>query len=244
MVRRFRPQVMVTIFSGTPRDGHGQHQAAGWVAQEAFRVAGDSGRFRELFREEGLVPWSPFKLYRSTRFDSAATTLVLNGGVLDQAVGKSFHQIAMAGRSLHRSQDMGQLQRIGPSLVRLALIEDRTAGGAGLFEGIDTTLAAMPLGERRGHGAAALVHAESPSRRSTGMSRGSIQSSPPRETLLAGALCWLARPPIWRRPWPSLRGPLRGSEPCITPGESNWRTSWAISIWRPGIWDEWYSTPL
>jgi LmbE family N-acetylglucosaminyl deacetylase len=162
MVRRFRPQVLVTIFSGTPRDGHGQHQAAGWVAQEAFRIAGDSSRFRELFREEGLVPWSPFKLYRSTRFDSAATTLVLNGGVLDPAVGKSFHQIAMAGRSLHRSQDMGQLQRIGPSLVRLALIEDRTAGGAGLFEGIDTTLAAMPLGERRGHGAAALVYGGEP----------------------------------------------------------------------------------
>ena len=113
MVRRFRPQIIVTIFSGTPRDGHGQHQAAGWTAQEAFRIAGDSTRFRELFREEGLVAWAPLKLYRSTRFDSAATTLTLNGGVLDPAVGKSYHQIAMAGRSLHRSQDMGQLQQIG-----------------------------------------------------------------------------------------------------------------------------------
>jgi LmbE family N-acetylglucosaminyl deacetylase len=162
MVRRFRPQIIVTIFSGTPRDGHGQHQAAGWAAQEAFRVAADSSRFRELFREEGLVPWRPLKLYRSARFDSASTTLTLNGGVLDPAVGKSFHQIAMAGRSLHRSQDMGQLQRIGPSLVRLALVEDRTAGGSGLFGGIDTTLAAMPLGERRGPGRAALVYGAEP----------------------------------------------------------------------------------
>ena len=162
MVRRFRPQIIVTIFSGTPRDGHGQHQAAGWAAQEAFKVAGDSSRFRELFREEGLVPWRPLKLYRSARFDSAATTLTLNGGVLDPAVGKSFHQIAMAGRSLHRSQDMGQLQRIGPSLVRLALVEDRTPGGAGLFGGVDTTLAAMPLGERRAPGRAALVYGGEP----------------------------------------------------------------------------------
>jgi LmbE family N-acetylglucosaminyl deacetylase len=150
IVRRFRPQVIVSIFSGTPRDGHGQHQAAGWSAQEAFRVAGDSSQFRELLSEEALVPWSPLKLYRSTRFDSAATTLTLNGGVLDPAVGKSFHQIAMAGRSLHRSQDMGQLQRTGPSKVRLALVEDRTsARSAGLFAGIDTTMAGMPLGERR-----------------------------------------------------------------------------------------------
>ncbi|MEO8090932.1 MAG: PIG-L family deacetylase [Gemmatimonadales bacterium] len=158
MVRRFRPQIIVSIFSGTPRDGHGQHQAAGWAAQEAFRIAGDSTRFRELFREEGLVAWSPLKLYRSARFDSTATTLTLNGGVLDPAVGKSYHQIAMAGRSLHRSQDMGQLQRIGPSLVRLAMVEDRTTGGAGLFDAIDTTLTAMPLGERRGPGMATLVY--------------------------------------------------------------------------------------
>src|SRR5439155_1015132 len=29
VVRRFRPQIIVSVFSGTPRDGHGQHQVAG-----------------------------------------------------------------------------------------------------------------------------------------------------------------------------------------------------------------------
>ncbi|MFL5472131.1 MAG: PIG-L family deacetylase [Gemmatimonadales bacterium] len=158
IVRRFRPQIIVSIFSGTPRDGHGQHQAAGWSAQEAFRIAGDSSRFPELFAEEGLLPWTVLKLYRSARFDTTATTLTLNGGTLDPAVGKSYHQIAMAGRSLHRSQDMGQLQRMGPSTVRLALVEDRTgSGGVALFGGIDTTLSAMPLGERRRASSADLV---------------------------------------------------------------------------------------
>ena len=33
IVRRFRPQVLVSIFRGNPRDGHGQHQAAGWVSR-------------------------------------------------------------------------------------------------------------------------------------------------------------------------------------------------------------------
>jgi LmbE family N-acetylglucosaminyl deacetylase len=159
IVRRFRPQIIVSVFSGTPRDGHGQHQAAGWSALEAFRISADSTRFPELFREEGLLPWTPLKLYRSARFDTAASTLALNGGILDPAVGKSFHQIAMAGRSLHRSQDMGQLQGIGPSQVRLALIEDRTRGGPGLFGGIDTTVGVMPLGERRSAEAAGLVRA-------------------------------------------------------------------------------------
>jgi LmbE family N-acetylglucosaminyl deacetylase len=145
IVRRFRPQIIVSVFSGTPRDGHGQHQAAGWAAQEAFRVAGDSTRFPELEREEHLAPWRPLKLYRSTRFDTSATTTTIDGGVLDPLIGKSFHQIAMAGRSLHRSQDMGQLQTIGPSRVRLALLQDRTGSALNtLFGGLDTTLAAMP----------------------------------------------------------------------------------------------------
>jgi LmbE family N-acetylglucosaminyl deacetylase len=158
IVRRFRPQIIVSIFSGTPKDGHGQHQAAGWSAHEAFRVAGDPSRFPELLADEGLVDWTPLKLYRSARFDSSATTLTLSGGVLDPVVGKSYHQIAMAGRSLHRSQDMGRLQEIGPSKVRLSLVEDRTGvGGQSLFAGIDTTLGAMPLGERRGAGSAELI---------------------------------------------------------------------------------------
>jgi len=140
IVRRFRPQIIVSVFSGTPKDGHGQHQAAGWAAREAFRAAGDSTRFPELAREEGLAPWSAAKLYRSTRFDSAATTLVLEGGRVDRAVGLSYHQIAMAGRSLHRSQDMGRLQGLGPSRVPLALLQDRTGAGQELFAGIDTTL--------------------------------------------------------------------------------------------------------
>ncbi len=143
IIRRFRPQIIVSVFSGAPRDGHGQHQAAGWASLEAFRIAGDSTAFPELEREEHLAPWTPIKLYRSTRFDSMATTLTIQGGVLDLAVGKSFHQIAMAGRSLHRSQDMGRLQEVGPSPVRLALLQDRSGrGGNGFWDGIDTTLAA------------------------------------------------------------------------------------------------------
>ncbi len=145
IVRRFRPQIIVTVFTGLPRDGHGQHQAAGWVAKEAFAAAGDSTRYPELAREEGIRPWAPLKLYRTTQYDTTATTLVLDGGVIDPAVGKSYHQIAMAGRSLHRSQDMGRLQQVGPSPVRLALLEDRTGEGAnGFFDGIDTSLPAMP----------------------------------------------------------------------------------------------------
>ena len=132
VIRRFRPQVLVSIFSGTPRDGHGQHQVAGALARQAFEILKDSS-------------WGPVKLYRSARFDSAGTTLTLQGGRLEPATGQSFHQLAMAGRSRHRSQDMGQLQQPGPSVVRLALWEERDGGrgtrdGNDLFAGVDTVL--------------------------------------------------------------------------------------------------------
>lgn len=152
VIRRFRPQVVIAMFSGTPRDGHGQHQAAGWATREGFAASGDSVRFPELGHEEGLRPWQPMKLFQSARFDTAGTSVVLEGGQLDPVVGQSYLQIAMRGRSLHRSQDMGVPQRIGPSAVRLRLLEGRTGQASGLFSGIDTGLASLA---REGKGRAA-----------------------------------------------------------------------------------------
>ena len=132
VIRRFRPQIILSIFSGTARDGHGQHQLAGMVARQAFETLRDSS-------------WGPVKLYRSSSFDTAGTTTTVDVGVLDPVVGRSYHQIAMAGRSRHRSQDMGQLEPPGPSMTRLAFVEwrERSRGpgdGAGLFSGVDTVL--------------------------------------------------------------------------------------------------------
>ena len=131
VIRRFRPQIIVSIFTGTPRDGHGQHQAAGLVAQQAFDLLRDS-------------TWGPVKLYRSAFFDTSAATLRIAAGALDPIVGQSYYQIAMAGRSRHRSQDMGQLQRPGPSTIRLALAATKAgiSGGNDLFAGVDTTVRA------------------------------------------------------------------------------------------------------
>ena len=45
VVRSFRPHVIVAVFSGTARDGHGQHQVAGVVAHDVFAAAGDPDRY-------------------------------------------------------------------------------------------------------------------------------------------------------------------------------------------------------
>ena len=145
VVRKFRPQVIVAVFSGTPRDGHGQHQVAGVVAREVFAAAGDPDRFPELARW-GVEPWTPAKLYRSVRFSPRDATLTVPTGTFDPVLGRSHFQLAMDSRSQHRSQDMGSGQSMGPRSSSLRLEESRvgTKGGAvegdGVFAGVDTTL--------------------------------------------------------------------------------------------------------
>ena len=145
IIRRFRPQVVFATFTGTDKDGHGQHQESGVVAREAYGVAGDPQAFPEL-ASEGLAPWKPTTLVRSNWFDDSNAIRLETGGV-DPLTGRSYQQIAMAGRSLHRSQEMGRIQPAGPSQTG-AIWE---AGGDGgktkdLFAGVNTRLAGIGSG--------------------------------------------------------------------------------------------------
>ncbi len=142
VVRAFRPHVIVSVFSGTPRDRHGQHQVAGVAAREAFEASGDPVRFPGL-AARGVEPWAPLKLYQSVRSSPRDATLRVPTGDFDPLLGMSPFQLAMASRSRHRSQDMGAPQIMGPQESPLALVASRAEAGAdtGLFAGIDTTLA-------------------------------------------------------------------------------------------------------
>ena len=143
VIRRFRPQVVVSVFPGVPHPNHGQHQAAGVTAYAAFPLAGDPQALPQL-AAEGLPPWTPAVLYRSAFFDPNAANLTLSTSGIDPLAGKSMFQLAMASRSMHRSQDMGQIQRLGPQQTRVAWVQ----GGQGkeakdLFDGIDTRLSSL-----------------------------------------------------------------------------------------------------
>ena len=106
----------------------------------------DPSAYPALARE-GVSPWKIQAVWRSTYFDPDAASLVLPTGVVDPLTGRSYHQIAMASRSSHRSQDMGALQPPGPNETRVSWVEG--AGGAAakdLFDGIDTRLTAIAAG--------------------------------------------------------------------------------------------------
>lgn len=86
-VRINRPLVLTSVFTGNVTDGHGHHQVAGEMAQEAFKAAGDPNVFPDQIAA-GLRPWSPLKVYArvpgfSIGGDGAHKTM------FDYATGKS-----------------------------------------------------------------------------------------------------------------------------------------------------------
>ena len=144
VVRAFRPHVIVSIFSGTPADGHGHHQVAGMLAREAYDVSGDTLRFPRS-ATAGNGGWTVQKFYRSANFRmQERATHTINVGEYDPLVGRSYAEIAADSRSQHKSQAMGSLQPKGVRLDRL-MREAARAGPAearaerSIFDGIDTT---------------------------------------------------------------------------------------------------------
>ena len=145
VIRHFRPDVVISVFSGTERDGHGQHQAAGILAREAFGAADDPSRFPEL-TQLGLKPFQPRRLMLALWRGGEGETIALPVGQMDPLLGRSHFQVAMASRGEHRSQDMAQPETPGPATVRLQWIEDserRSQPPASIFAGIDTTLSQL-----------------------------------------------------------------------------------------------------
>ena len=140
VVRSFRPQIIVAVFSGTPRDGHGHHQVSGMLAREVFDAAADTVLWPRA-RTLGLGAWTPLKFYRGARFAPAEASVRLNVGELSYLRGQSYAELASSSRSQHLSQGFGGLQRRGASLDYLTLEASRVgparAKEQSMFESVD-----------------------------------------------------------------------------------------------------------
>src|SRR5690349_16891082 len=66
IVRRYRPDVIILGFSGTPRDGHGQHQTSAILGKEAFTAAADPTKFPEQLKY--VQPWQAKRLVQAEGF--------------------------------------------------------------------------------------------------------------------------------------------------------------------------------
>jgi len=147
VVRAFKPHVIITIFSGTPRDGHGQHQVSGILGREAYDAALDTVRFPT--KAYGAA-WTPLKFYRTrTYWRNEGATYQYNSGEYDPLIGRSYAELASISRTQHKSQAQGSIPPRGAmtgSLRREASrVNESTPAEQekGLFDGIDTTYARL-----------------------------------------------------------------------------------------------------
>jgi LmbE family N-acetylglucosaminyl deacetylase len=160
VIRTFRPLVIYSRFSGTPADGHGHHQMAGYLTPLAYKAAGDPAQFPEQLRE-GLRPWQAKKLYRGGGFGApaaGAATVRIEEGMVDPVLGRSYAEISLDGRSQHKTQEMGTIEARGPAASTVTLVDSMVQGPKpekSIFDGIDVTvpglaaLAGLPAGALR-----------------------------------------------------------------------------------------------
>ncbi len=159
-IRRFRPDVIILRFSGTPRDGHGHHQVSAILGREAFSAAADPAKYPEQL--QWLQPWQAKRLmYNVIAFtadqekeaDKMADRIVIDVGRFSPELGYSYAEIAGMSRSQHRSQGMGAPEQKGSQKQYLVTIAGDKAT-KDVFDGIDTTWSRHPdierlLGEAR-----------------------------------------------------------------------------------------------
>src|SRR6185503_15363658 len=146
VIRVERPLVLIARFQGNERDGHGNHQTAGLITQEAYRVAGDASVFPEQIKE-GLRAWQPLKLYMGGVRENEDWTIRVDPAVYSPWLGDSYANFARMGLSFQRSQNSGRSDRItGPAYAYYKRLASRVAAPdkeTGFFDGIDTRITGL-----------------------------------------------------------------------------------------------------
>jgi LmbE family N-acetylglucosaminyl deacetylase len=145
IIRKFRPDVIVTRFSPEDQLTHGHHTASAILAREAFAAAADSNRFPEQLAY--VKPWRATRLVWNTSpffftnrkipFDPTGLT-VLEAGGYNPLLGKAYTEIAAASISMHKSQGVGGLPRRGVRKEYFKLLEGQPMTNS-IFDGIDTS---------------------------------------------------------------------------------------------------------
>ncbi|OAQ39310.1 LmbE family protein [Pedobacter psychrophilus] len=119
IIRKFKPDVIITRFPPDSRAGHGHHAASSILAQEAFDAAANPKMFPNQLKE--VQVWQAKRiLWNNYNFggndNTAEDQLKIDVGVYNPLLGKSYGEIAAESRSNHKSQGFGSARQRGSSL--------------------------------------------------------------------------------------------------------------------------------
>lgn len=142
VIRKFKPDVIITRFPEDSRAGHGHHSGSGILAKEAFSAAADPKRFPEQL--QFVQPWQAKRLVWNTyNFGNNNTTdpkqLKIDVGLYNPLLGKSYGEIAAISRTNHKSQGFGSALQRGEAFEYFNHIAGEPAKNS-LFDGIDINI--------------------------------------------------------------------------------------------------------
>lgn len=141
LIRKFRPDVIITRFPPDARGGHGHHQASAMLAHEAFKAAADPKQFPEQLQY--VKTWQAKRLLWNTfnfggQDNTSEDQLKVDIGNYNALIGASYGEIAAHSRSSHKSQGFGSAAQRGSSIEYFEYV-DGTPAKASPLEGIDTS---------------------------------------------------------------------------------------------------------
>ena len=154
VIRRFRPDVVITRFPATGEGGHGQHTASALLAREAFEAAGDPARFPEqlahvrAWRPKRLL-WNVFRFQPGAKLPEGGKLMSVDLGAYNPLLGRSYTEVAAQSRTMHKSQGFGSAERRGTAVNYLAHLAGDEAD-SGLFDGVEVSWRRVPGGEAVG----------------------------------------------------------------------------------------------
>lgn len=141
VIRKFKPDVIVTRFPTNGIGGHGHHTASALLAVEAFNLAGKKDAFTEQLKY--VDPWQPKRIFwnawtpalNSMGIDSD-TLIKINFGEYNNLLGRSYTEISAVSRTMHKSQGFGASGR-RENLFNYFFQLDGEPAKSDLFEGVD-----------------------------------------------------------------------------------------------------------
>jgi LmbE family N-acetylglucosaminyl deacetylase len=115
VIRKFKPQIILTRFPPDARGGHGHHTASAIIAIKAAEAASDPNRFPEQLKTHGVwqvqsVYWNTSSWWDKTvaeEMDTNKTIWRADIGGYNANMGVSYNELGSLARSQHKCQGFG-----------------------------------------------------------------------------------------------------------------------------------------
>ena len=143
IIRKFRPDIIITRFNQTPYITHGHHTASTILAEKAFNLSGEPDAFPEQLKyvktwQSQRLLWNTSRRFFNLKEEDIEKMLKIDVGVYNNKIGKSYNEIASESRSMHKSQAFGALRRRGSEEELIVYSQGKKAEND-IMEGVITS---------------------------------------------------------------------------------------------------------